>query len=70
MIATIQINGQHQRFDLSGKNFRDVKEASRWLEQFLDSKGVEDWSARIERGTRGSGNYQRINIDSVGGPIQ
>jgi hypothetical protein len=67
--ATIQIDGQTQIFDLSSKG-RDVKEASRWLEQFLDSRGVEGWTASVERGVRGSGNYQRMNIDSQGGPIR
>ena len=55
--------------DLTNKNFRDVREASRWLENFLDQRGIDNWGARIERGQQGSGVYQRANISSAGADL-
>ena len=62
--ATITIDGDTKIMDLSNKNFRDVKEASRWLENFLDQRGIDNWGARIEKGVQGSGAYQRATIRS------
>ena len=64
--ATITIDGDTKIMDLTNKNFRDVREASRWLENFLDQRGIDNWGARIEKGVRGSGSYQRANISSSG----
>jgi hypothetical protein len=64
--ATITIDGDTKIMDLTNKNFRDVREASRWLENFLDQRGIDNWGARIERGQQGSGVYQRVNISNAG----
>jgi hypothetical protein len=70
IVATLVIDGETRVFDLSSKNFNDVREASKWLEDFLDARGVENWSGKVERGTQGSGNYQRMRVDSIGPPIR
>jgi hypothetical protein len=64
--ATITIDGDTKIMDLTNKNFRDVREAGRWLENFLDQRDIENWGARIEKGVRGSGAYQRTTISSSG----
>jgi hypothetical protein len=51
--------------DLTPKNFKDVKEATKWLEKFLDDRGIDNWSGKIERGVQGSGNYQRAQISNT-----
>jgi hypothetical protein len=67
--ATITIDGDTKIMDLTNKNFRDVREASRWLENFLDQRDIDNWAARIEKGVRGSGAYQRANISSSGADL-
>ncbi len=65
IVATLTIGGETKVLDLSPKNFKDVKEATKWLEQFLDERGISNWSGKIERGVQGSGNYQRMRISDV-----
>jgi len=66
IVATLNIAGETKVLDLSPKNFKDVKEATKWLEKFLDDRGIDNWSGKIERGIQGSGNYERMRIDSTG----
>jgi hypothetical protein len=66
IVATLSIAGETKVLDLSPKDFEDVKEATKWLEKFLDDRGIDNWSGKIERGVQGSGNYQRMRIDSTG----
>jgi hypothetical protein len=66
IVATLNIAGETKILDLSPKNFKDVKEATKWLEKFLDDRGIDNWSGKIERGVKGSGNYERMKIDNVG----
>ena len=70
IVATINIDGETRTLDLSSKNFRDVKEASKWLEQFLDQRGIDNWTGKIERGVQGSGNYQRMRLDNISAGIR
>jgi hypothetical protein len=65
IVASVVIDGEERKFDLTSKNFRDVKEAGKWLERFLDDRGIENWNGKIERGVPGSGNYQRMRITNV-----
>jgi hypothetical protein len=65
IVATLSIAGETKVLDLSPKNFKDVKEATKWLEQFLDERGISNWSGKIERGVQGSGNYQRMRISDI-----
>jgi len=65
MVATLVIAGETRVLDLTPKNFKDVKEATKWLEKFLDDRGIDNWSGKIERGVQGSGNYQRAQISNT-----
>jgi hypothetical protein len=65
IVATLIIAGETKTLDLTAKNFKDVKEATKWLEKFLDDRGIENWSGKIERGVRGSGNYERMHTSNV-----
>jgi len=65
MVATLVIDGETRVLDLTPKNFKDVREATKWLEKFLDDRGIDNWGGRIERGVQGSGNYQRAQISNI-----
>ncbi len=67
IVATVVIDGEQRRLDLSAKNFGDVRQAERWLAKFMRDRGIRDWQGKIERGQPGSGRYQRITIQGAGG---
>jgi hypothetical protein len=67
IVATVVIDGEQKRLDLSTKNFGDVREAERWLAKFMRDRGIRDWQAKIERGEPGTGRYQRVTITGAGG---
>jgi hypothetical protein len=67
IVATVVIDGEQRRLDLSAKNFGDVRQAERWLAKFMRDRGIMDWQGKIERGQPGSGRYQRITIQGAGG---
>lgn len=67
MVATLQIDGETRRLDLSSKGFQDVREAERWLADFMRARGIVGWQGKIERGTPGTGRYQRVTIQGAGG---
>jgi hypothetical protein len=67
IVATLQIDGEIRRLDLSSKGFQDVREAERWLADFMRARGIQGWQGKIERGTPGTGRYQRVTIQGAGG---
>jgi hypothetical protein len=67
IVATLQIDGETRRLDLSSKGFQDVREAERWLADFMRARGIVGWQGKIERGTPGTGRYQRVTIQGAGG---
>ena len=67
IVATLQIDGETRRLDLSSKGFQDVREAERWLADFMRARGIQGWQGKIERGTPGTGRYQRVTIQGAGG---
>jgi hypothetical protein len=67
IVATVVIDGEQRRLDLSTKNFGDVRQAEQWLAKFMRDRGIRDWQGKIERGEPGSGRYQRITIQGAGG---
>ena len=67
IVATLQIDGETRRLDLSSKGFQDVREAERWLADFMRQRGIQGWQGKIERGTPGTGRYQRVTIQGAGG---
>jgi len=67
IVATLQIDGETRRLDLSSKGFQDVREAERWLADFMRARGIVGWQGKIERGTPGTGRYQRVIIQGAGG---
>ena len=66
IVATIVIDGETKTLDLTPKGFNDVRDAEKWLDKFLDDRGIVDWRGKIERspGSQGdgTGRYQRILI--------
>jgi len=67
IIATVVIDGEAKRLDLTPKGFDDVKEAERFLKKFLADRGIKNWQAKIERSDPGTGKYQRLTISGMGG---
>jgi len=67
IIATVVIDGEARRLDLTPKGFDDVKEAERFLKKFLADRGIKDWQAKIERSKPGTGKYERLSISGMGG---
>lgn len=67
IIATITIEGEKRQLDLTSKGFTDVRQAEKFINQFLYDRGIMNWQGIIERGTKGSGNYQKITIHGAGG---
>jgi hypothetical protein len=67
IIATVVIDGEARRLDLTPKGFDDVKEAERFLKKFLADRGIKDWQAKIERSKPGTGKYERLTISGMGG---
>ena len=67
VIATIVIDGETKRLDLTPKGFTDVRDAEKWLDKFMRDRGIMDWQGKIERGEPGTGKYQRIRIMGAGG---
>ena len=61
MIATIVVDGEVKKLDLTAKGFRDVREVEKFFNDFFARKGVP-WQGRIERGVPGSGQYQRLIV--------
>jgi len=61
MIATIVVGGEVKKLDLTAKGFRDVREAEKFFDEFFGRRGMP-WQGKIERGTPGSGQYQRIIV--------
>lgn len=61
MIATIVIDGEVKKLDLTAKGFRDVREVEKFLDDFFGNRGMP-WQGRIERGVPGSGQYQRLIV--------
>ena len=62
VIATIVIDGETRRLDLTPKKFDDVRDAEKWLDKFLQDRGIMQWQGKIEKGTPGSGKYQRVIV--------
>lgn len=67
IVATIQIDGETKKLDLSSKGFQDVRQAERWLADFMRQRGIVGWQGEIERGKPGTGRYQRLTIQGAGG---
>ena len=67
IVATVVINGETKKLDLTPKRFNDVREAEKWLDKFMADRNIMDWQGKIERGTPGSGTYQRLTISGAGG---
>jgi hypothetical protein len=67
IIATVVIDGEARRLDLTPKGFDDVKEAERFLKKFLADRGIKDWQAKIERSKPGTGKYEKLTISGMGG---
>jgi hypothetical protein len=67
IVATVVINGEIKKLDLTPKKFNDVREAEKWLDKFMTDRNIMDWQGKIERGTPGSGTYQRLTISGAGG---
>lgn len=67
IIATIVIDGETKRLDLTPKGFTDVRDAEKWIAKFMRERGIVDWQGKIERGEPGSGKYQRVRIMGAGG---
>jgi hypothetical protein len=66
IIATIVIDGETKRLDLTPKGFTDVRDAEKWLDKFMRDRGIMDWQGKIERGEPGTGRYQRLRITGFG----
>ena len=66
VIATIVIDGETKRLDLTPKGFTDVRDAEKWLDKFMRDRGIMDWQGKIERGEPGTGRYQRLRITGFG----
>ena len=67
IIATIVIDGETKRLDLTPKGFDDVRDAEKWIAKFMRDRGIIDWQGKIERGVPGTGKYQRVRIMGAGG---
>ena len=67
VIATIVIDGETKRLDLTPKGFTDVRDAEKWIAKFMKERGIIDWQGKIERGEPGTGKYQRVRIMGAGG---
>lgn len=67
MTAVVVIDGETKKLDLTPKGFNDVRDAEKWLAKFMKDRGIMDWQGKIERGTPGSGQYQRVRITGAGG---
>jgi hypothetical protein len=67
IVATIVIDGETKRLDLTPKGFDDVRAAEKWLDKFMRDRNIMNWQGKIERGEPGSGQYQRVRIMGAGG---
>jgi hypothetical protein len=67
IVATIVIDGETKRLDLTPKGFDDVRDAEKWLDKFMRDRGIMNWQGKIERGEPGTGQYQRVRIMGAGG---
>jgi putative chitinase len=71
IIATLVIDGETKKLDLTPKGFTDVRDAEKWLANFMKERGIFDWQGKIERSPNnqgdGTGRYQRIRIIGAGG---
>jgi predicted chitinase len=67
IIATVVIDGETKRLDLTPKGFDDVRDAEKWLDKFMRDRGIMNWQGKIEKGQPGSGQYQRVRIMGAGG---
>lgn len=61
MIATLVVDGEVKKLDLTSKGFSDVREVEKFLDDFFARQGMP-WQGRIERGVPGSGKYQRLIV--------
>jgi hypothetical protein len=67
IVATIVIDGEVKKLDLTPKGFTDVRDAEKWIAKFMKDRGIMDWQGKIERGEPGTGRYQRLRIAGAGG---
>jgi len=71
IVATLVIDGETKKLDLTPKGFDDVRDAEKWIKGFLKDRGIIDWQGKIERSPGnqgdGTGRYQRITIIGAGG---
>ena len=67
IVATIVIDGEVKKLDLTPKGFADVRDAEKWIAKFMKDRGIMDWQGKIERGEPGTGRYQRVTITGAGG---
>ena len=67
IVATIVIDGEVKKLNLTPKGFTDVRDAEKWIAKFMKDRGIMDWQGKIERGEPGTGRYQRVTITGAGG---
>ena len=67
IVATIVIDGEVKKLDLTPKGFTDVRDAEKWIAKFMKDRDIMDWQGKIERGEPGTGRYQRVTITGAGG---
>jgi len=72
IIATIVIDGEARRLDLTPLGFKDVKEAESYIRKFMTDRGIKKWEGEIERSTPGTGRYERLAIADIndGGKLE